>query len=41
MGGKGRGVIRSKIGKVTGISADVPTTDYLGKKVIEPLVDSR
>ena len=32
-GGKGRGEIRSKIGKVTGKAADVPSMDSLGKKV--------
>jgi hypothetical protein len=32
MGDKGRGEIRSEIGKVTGMVADVPATDSLGKR---------
>ena len=32
MGGKGRDEIRSEIGKVTGMVADVPATDSLGKR---------
>ena len=30
-GDKGRGEVRSEIGKVTGIAADVPAMDNLGK----------
>ena len=33
MGGKDRGEIRSKIGKVTGMVADVPTTEILGTSI--------
>ena len=29
MGVKGRGEIRSEIGKITGMAADAPTTEYL------------
>ena len=29
-GGKGRGEIRNEMGKITGMVADVPTTDSLG-----------
>ena len=32
MGGKGIGEIRSKVQEVTGVVADVPTMDSLGKR---------
>ena len=31
-GGKGRGDIRSEVGKVTGITADAPTMNNLGRR---------